>query len=288
MQQYWRWAVICTLCGSVWLLVGCPRVYGPGQEVPPEGTATHPWEQPGWEAPQPFGLIPAPEGNGQSGRIELPERRGPALAQTDTLDEALLPGRWLQVCQVSQEQLALIPPQEMDLLELASNGQAAYHLVREGKVDRREGNWTKQAPGVLGVAIGGGTALPFYGQLYSGQFLYLWNYENLQGWWYVRLPEQGAAQLGANHFTTTRGELLLKDVVMQQFSGELRDGENVGQVTGYYINGVMTLRWEDPAHNAAGYAALLVTPDFSSLEGVWWLDDYEASPFGGAWSGNAG
>jgi hypothetical protein len=47
------------------------------------------------------------------------------------------------------------------------------------------------------------------------------------------------------------------------------------------------MRWENEQHNQGGYAAFIVSPEWESLEGVWWIDDYEAVPFGGPWNGTA-
>ena len=38
---------------------------------------------------------------------------------------------------------------------------------------------------------------------------------------------------------------------------------------------------------AGGFAVFRVSPDWKTLTGAWWLDDYEAAPFGGPWDGTA-
>lgn len=280
---------VCCIAALVALAIlgGCPRSYPEGQNPAEYAKVTHPWEQPGWQPPQPVTGPDVPAASTQE-QVQTPEKRGPVLSQEDTLVEQQLTGRWLQVCTAVNETLQLAPPGQRFVLQLEPNGTASYHLDREGKTQVVEGEWHKTQPGVISFRMGQDTAeTAMYSQLYSGQFLYMWNYDHQQGLWYVRLPEQAAARISANRFSTTRGELKLATVMQNQFSGTLTDSGAVTDVTGYYESGVLGLSWVDKARNSSGFAMFIVSPDWQTLSGVWWLNDYEAAPFGGDWQGTA-
>ena len=249
-------------------------------------TATHPWELSGWELPPELAEVSDQSSAAFNATDEVspPTRRGPAFTPTDTMDPAVLAGRWLQVCQVSAEKMNLVPVGEMDLLELQPSGQAAYYRVEQREVQPLEGNWRKVEAGVLGLSFGSEQEGHFYGELFAGSFLYIWNYDHQIGYWFARVPPEGTSTIEANSFLTSRGALRLADVVAQSYSGTVTGTSEV-TVAGYYESGILTMRWEDEAGNVAGFAAFVVAPDWSELAGAWWLDDYEAAPFGGGWDG---
>lgn len=268
------------------VVCGCPRdvVDDTGQRS--AGTATHPWELSGWELPSELAEVSEESSAAFSAADEVtpPALRGPAFSPTDTMDPALLPGRWLQVCQVSAEKMNLVPVGEMDLLELQPNGYATYYRVEQREAQPLEGSWRKVEPGVLGLSFGTEQEGHFYGEMFAGSFLYIWNYDHQVGYWFARVPPEGTGTIEANSFSTSRGALRLADVVAQSYSGTVTGTSEV-TVAGYYESGVLTMRWEDEAGSAAGFAAFIVAPDWSELAGVWWRDDYEAAPFGASWDG---
>ncbi|MCH7472273.1 hypothetical protein IIA79_04905 [bacterium] len=266
----------------VFLLAACPREYPPGENPAEFANATHPWELPGWKPPP--GLKPAATQRAKSGDVKLPKLRGPALPADDTLDPALLPGRWLLVCSVREEKMELMAVGEMDLVELRRDGTVAYNFITGGEGDVKEGTWGKLEPGVVGLAIGNTEMLELYGQIFGEDFLYLWNYDFQVGHWFVRLPVEATERIEANSFRTSWGELKFKDVVQQSYSGTL-SAESEISVGGFYESGVLSMRWEDERSNRAGFAAFRVGAGWNELQGTWWIDDYEAAPFGGSLDG---
>lgn len=268
------------------LAVGCER------DAPPEtagrqATASHPWDIPGWQLPPGLNAISplASEPYDSVDEVDIPTRHGPALPPQDTLDPELLPGLWQQVCFVNAEKLYLIPVGAMSLMELKVNGYGTFYSFKNGEASMLEGSWRKSAPGVVDLAFGPeGVPQEMYGQLYENDFLYVWNYDSQRGLWFARARPDADPQIGANRFETTRGELFLKDVVAQSYQGILYSDNEV-VVAGYYDKGVLSMRWEDERGNLGGYAAFIVSEDWQELKGVWWIDDYEAAPFGGPWNG---
>jgi hypothetical protein len=186
---------------------------------------------------------------------------------------------------VREEQVSLILPGNMNLLELGSRGEGTLFVRHEGEGEQVSSGWRKTSPGKIELEFGGGTQLPYYGELYQGLFLYVWNYDYQEGYWFVRVPDRATPRIGANRFDHTRGELHLTNVVAQSYEGTIT-GESELVVNGYYQDGVLTMRWEDSAGNQAGYAAYVADPEWQSLTGVWWIDDYEAAPFAGSWVGS--
>jgi hypothetical protein len=278
-----RWLTYGVLVLAM-LAGGCPRTGGQ-EALPVERTASHPWELPGYALPESVqATVPPPEP--VEGAVETPALRGPLLAEEDTLDPALVPGRWLQICQVRGERLTLMPTGEMDLLTLNPDGTGTWMLVREGEPEHLAGTWAKSGPGVLSMGFGGAEPQPMYCQLHAGDFLYIWSYDHGQGFWFARLPEEATETIAHNRFDTTRGRFLMSEVGEQAYRGTVT-GESELTVAGYYQSGVLSMRWENEQHNQGGYAAFIVSPEWESLEGVWWIDDYEAVPFGGPWSGTA-
>jgi hypothetical protein len=234
--------------------------------------------------PELAGHSPADDVQTDGGMVELPSRRGPKLSDRDTLEPELLVGRWLEVCLVRKEQLSLILPGNMNVLELYPQGSGTLLVKHEDEAEAVVSAWRKVAPGVIELGFGDDDLLPYYGEIYQEQFLYIWNYEFQEGYWFARLPAQATRRIEANRFDHTRGELHIAKVVGQSYEGVI-SGESELMVSGYYESGVLTMRWEDPAGNQAGYAVYLADPEWQSLTGVWWIDDYEGAPFAGSWIG---
>jgi len=277
-----RWLWIC--CALVFI-AGCPRDRDP--QALAQATASHPWELESWQMPPELSAVkqPALPEYDEEQQVEIPNRHGPVLPEQDTLDPQLLPGTWLQVCYTKTERLYLVPPGEMNMIDLRPDGSGTYYAIHEYKPEQYEGGWSKIRPGVIEMGFGeDAVSQEMYGQLYQEDFLYLWNYDSQQGLWLVRArPDMGAA-IEANHFDTSRGEMKLTDVVGQSFQGQLL-AENEIVIAGYYELGVLSMRWEDERGRLGGYAAFLVGQDWQELTGVWWIDDYQAAPFGGTWNG---
>lgn len=268
------------------VVCGCPREAMDSGDQHPAGTATHPWELSDWELPAELAEVSEHSSADYSAADEVapPTLRGPAFSPTDSLDPGLLAGRWLQICQVSAEKMHLVPVGEMDLLELQPQGHAAYYRVEQREAQPLEGSWRKVEPGVMGLSFGSEQEGHFFGELFAATFLYIWNYDHQIGYWFARIPPEATTTIEANSFATSRGALRLADVVAQSYNGTVT-GASEATVAGYYESGILTMRWEDEAGNVAGFAAFIVAPDWSELTGVWWLDDYEAAPFGGGWDG---
>jgi len=274
-----RWLLpIC--CALLVTAAGCLRDVPDTGDVPATATATHPWELPGYELPPELERTSAET---ETNTTEQPVMRGPKLPGTDTLDPELLLGRWLQVCFVKEEKMNQSVVGSMNILEIQPGGMSRYLDIRDNEATPLDGTWSKLAPGVLGLGFGEDRQqLEMYGELFAGQFLYLWSYDTQQGLWFARMPDAAAPRIEANLFEHTRGELHLTDVVAQSYRGVL-SGESEITVGGYYESGVMTMAWEDQAGNLGGFAAYIVSPDWETLDGVWWIDDWEAAPFGGRW-----
>jgi hypothetical protein len=267
---------------AVLAVSACPREYPAGKDPTLNAKASHPWELSGANAAQQSTQNPS-AANSAGTQVEFPDQRGPRLPAEDTLDESQLAGTWRQACFVHEEKVQLSSAENMNLMELQASGSVAYHLYMNGQQDVREGTWHKAKPGVLDIRIGSPTEMLFYGQLVDGQFLYLWNYDRQEGLWYARQPEKFAPRLEHNRFSTTRGDLKLTNVVQNQYSGTLTESGTAVEVRGLYREGVLTMDWRDAQHSSNGFAVFIVSPDSISLHGYWWLDDYEAAPFGGVW-----
>jgi hypothetical protein len=272
-------------------LSGCPRTPAP-ETTQFTGTAVHPWQLPGYrdEFTQP--RAGNPQGTPASateddGTTQPVTSRGPAFATEDTLDEALIPGQWLQVCTCVNEQINIPGVADIDTLELRANGTMVWQArVAGAETTYIDGNWTKSGPGQISLRTADGQPVTLYSQLYQGKFLFIWSYEQKLGHWFARMPETGSQQISRNRFRTTFGNMIFTEVGNQGFHGVVL-GEYERTIGGFYLPGVITMRWEESATNSGGYAAFLVDPTFNTLDGVWWLDDYEAAPFGGPWTGTA-
>jgi hypothetical protein len=276
------WICLLIMLLAMLLLVACPRQYPAGKDPALNAKASHPWELPGANAEQQSAQNQS-AANSSGTQVVFPDQRGPRLPAEDTLDESQLAGAWRQVCFVRREQLQLSVRGAMNLMELQAGGTVAYHLYAAGKQDIREGTWRKVKPGVLDIRIGSPAEMLFYGQLVDGQFLYLWNYDSQEGLWFARQPDKYAAHLERNRFQTTRGDFKIANIVQDQYTGTVTEGEITIEVRGGFQEGVLTMDWRDAKNSSQGYAVFIVSPDSSSLLGYWWLDDWEAAPFGGAW-----
>lgn len=272
-------------CCALLLLAGCQREPAPGGTA--AGTATHPWELPNWQAPPELSnkLQSQAEAYQPDQQVETPHLRGPVLPENDTLDPRYVAGSWLQVCYVKAEKLGLVPPGEMNVLDLQPDGKGTYLAFHDYKAVRHEGTWSKGKPGIVELTFGQkGVTQDMYGQLFENDFLYLWSYKTQEGLWLVRAQPDMGTTIAANHFDTTRGDLRLTNVVAQSYQGKLSAEHDI-TVAGYFEMGVLTMRWEDERGNLGGYAAFIVSPDWQTLRGVWWIDDYQTAPFGGEWNG---
>lgn len=276
--------IACVVGLATVLAAGCQReLPADGSRQP--GTATHTWELPEFRAAATeMQTTAAAEAPATSNQVETPTLRGPRLSGQDTLDPGRLSGLWLQVVTVDREIMNLVPTEIVHLLEIQPNNRAAVYRATDQEPIRLEGSWSKPAPGQFILSITGQAELSFFGEMFGDNFLYLWSYDIQVGNWYARLPEGGATQIAANTFDTTRGVLEFKDVVGLSYSGVLH-ADNEVDVRGLFSNGVLSMRWEDQKGNLGGFAAFIVDPQWNNLQGVWWIDDYEAAPFGGTWNG---
>jgi hypothetical protein len=257
------------------------------------GTATHPWELPGYSEDEIHArALPQAEGDDAEQQsagndVQLPVMRGPAFAAEDTLDPATIPGQWLQVCVSADEKIDIPPYAELDMLELREDGSMTWNVrSADNQSKYLEGQWAKSGPGLLSLTVTGGQPVPLNCQLFGKNFLFAWSYDQKLGHWFARLPATGAERITRNRFKTTFGNMIFTEVGDKGFRGEV-DGEYTRTIGGLYLPGVITMRWEEGATRSGGFAAFIVDADFKTLDGVWWLDDYEAAPFGGAWTGTA-
>jgi hypothetical protein len=267
-------------------MFACQRSGPQAEERAKMVRGAHPWNRPGAEV-EPQGREPDPNAESAGTQVATPADRGPALPQQDTLDVALLPGRYLQVCVVTEEKFYLIPPSEQDLLELGANSYAKQTVVEAFATHTVEGNWRKDRAGVLQMGFGSSSELQdTYGQLFDQDFLYLWNYELRLGIWYARIPAEANQRMEANRFVTDRGTLRITRFVGGSFEGVV-EGTQPQKVNGYYSQGILSLRWAAETGAGSGYAAFICAPDWSSIRGTWWIEDWEAAPFGGGWTGSS-
>jgi hypothetical protein len=276
-------AITCSLVLLAALLLGaCPRQYSAGNTPPQAGTATHPWELQGWKPPVD---IPQQDGQDATAQVELPPDIGPQLPAQDLLNPGKLPGLWLQVCHVFSERMNLVKPDDMDEMELQDGGAVVYRAVSAGRAVASEGAWEKTKPGRLRIHVAGGRDTEYYAVLYRNEFLYIWDQDKREADWFVKVPLLPSDSIKANDFSTTLGELKFTSVVGNSCEGTLT-GKNVNiRVTGFFVSGILALRWEDPQRNGAGYSAFHVDQDWNSLYGALWLGDFEAAPFLGPWDG---
>jgi len=258
------------------------------ENTPEYGDATHPWDI-GDDSiasgiPELGGNQDASDGD-SSGEVAVPTLRGPILSQQDTLDTDQIPGLWIQVCRVRDEKMDLYPVEEMDLLQLTPENKAILTIVSQGEIYQTiEGNWRKAAPGKFGMSMGEYDEKVSFAEMYGPNFLYIWDYDIQLGVWYARAQQNASNQIEANLFDTSRGMLHFTNVVGNSYQGYL-DSAHKNDLRGMYVGGILTMRWEDQKGKLGGFAAFIVDPGWETLDGVWWIDDYEAAPFGGPWTG---
>jgi hypothetical protein len=282
-------AVCSVLLLLVVLIAGCPRTYPEGVDPQAQVRGSHPWDSPAFDGKelartQDSADDQRMEASG-GGVIDARPERGPAFPEQDTLDESKLVGSWLVVAATADEKQYILPTSDQDTFELQPRGYLVYHAVADWKDTTSDGHWKKVKPGVLGISIGsGGQITEFSSQLYEDGFLYMWSYDQRSGLWMARLPEKYTDRLEANRFDTTRGTLVLSDVVGTSFSGKVA-GTRSMTVSGFYNRGIISMRWDQDDRTGSGFAMFIVSPDWKSLKGAWWIDDYEAAPFSGPWDG---
>jgi hypothetical protein len=271
------------------LIPSCPR-RADSPRLADANQAHYPWDMPGWrqESQQnPTGVaedIPIVPATGGSVAIPNDKGRHPALDPLDTFDRSLLPGEWLIVAHVDDERVVLRSPDNFSVTKFFESGTLTLQPVIGGQLQQADnGTWEKSAPGVLLMALGTNTPQTFYCQFSGRDFLYMWTFEQANGLWLVRRPEQFAERISNNDLTFTSGERLhLTSVKGSAFDGTI-SGPIEYEVHGSYSQGVLNMRWIDRADNVDGFAVFRVSPDWKQLDGVWWLNNYEAAPFGGRW-----
>jgi len=281
METVARWILLAGLL----CCAACPRVYPQGVEPPTYGSATHPWELPGWPGPAKEGAGTPPQDSG--GAVELPAGPGPAIPAIDSFDPQYVPGQWLQVCEVSGQEMQLGEAGAVRMLELHPGGALVYQSTNEGETQTTEGTWRKVAPGVLALAFGQSSEAACYGQLFEQDFLFLYSYDSARGYWLARAPAEGSQVLNYSHYSTSRGKLHIASQVSGHLSGSATADTGQLSLDGFYQRGVMALRWVDKKHNASGFCAFVVDANSGALHGAWWLEDSEAPPFSGSWDGQA-
>jgi len=212
--------------------------------------------------------------------IEPSIELGPAFSESDTVDEALLPGVWVQFCLTKDEKMEPLPPNQQDLVELADSGQLVWHFIVDGKDTSQPGYWEKTKPGWVGMSLGDQPPGEVRLQMFGEDFFFFWSYNGSIGMWFARLPQNPPQRIEYNRFTSNLGDFQFDSVNENIFLGSAA-GDYTRTIAGVYTKGLLIMRWEEPDTNAAGYAAFRVSSDWQELEGAWWIDDYQAAPFGG-------
>lgn len=285
-------AVLLAACGL--LLAACPRQLTPEQaELRRSADSRYPW-------PTPRELRSNTPGDPAAGQqadpaaestlgtpFELPNDLGrhPAIQRRDTVDTGLLLGDWALVCHADSERLVLHEPGSLRLFSFNPGGQLNLLTVQDGQLQHTQsGRWEKTGPGRMQISVDNSPPLTYYCEMFGSNFFYLWTFATKNGLWLVRRPAESAPQIAAGEFQFASGETLkFTSVRGAVFNGYI-DGPGRYEVTGGYYQGILSLRWVQPQSQSQGYAAFVVDRDWTQLDGAWWLDDYEAAPFGGSWS----
>ena len=286
---------IC-LAGLTAVCLACQRSTSDEERSISKLRATHPWQLPGsgndYSAAGEFGgqqeEIPA------DGKVELPPARGPQLAETDTLDVDLLPGSWVMVALVTNEQMGLRTTADYSTLVLQESNAFRVFDYNDGELGNTlQGEWHKVKPGVLRLSMRGQDgqeqANEVFAELFANDFLYLWSYGGHWGNWYVRqVQDEPQALIGYNRYDSSIGSFVFSNVGKDSYYGELTSPEgSVWQLNGYLVDGILNMAWTDARNNASGYAAFIVEDDWNTLRGAYWKDDYEARPFTAEWTATA-
>jgi hypothetical protein len=270
-------------------LTACTRNYPDGTDPKAKVRGAHAWNMPGYGGPELSLMKQRPAGEAtDTPRVELRPEKGPAFPTEDTIDLDRLDGFWLVVAVTHDERQQLLPVSEQDTFIFQNGRSVIYHSITNWKDNVMEGALRKTKPGVIGIKFGNGDFTDFYGMLFHKDFFYLWNYEQKTGFWMVRLPEQVTERIAANEFDTTRGHMKLVDVVATSFTGTVGSGPRGMSIHGFYNRGVISIEWTQNDRTGQGFAAFVVGPDWKSLTGAWWIDDYEAIPFSDVWDGTRG
>jgi hypothetical protein len=279
---------ICLLAALL-LLAGCPRQAQ--NPVVGDSEAKYPWQMPdspyrnaGDGPPHDDRKVDGQGAIGQEVQIPNDKGRHPALDTKDNFDPSKLAGDWVIVCHVVNERVELRGSDNFSVASFFDNGTLRLQPVVGGNAQpASNGTWEKSAPGVMLMGLDNSTPQTFYCQFSGDDFFYMWTFEHANGLWLVRKPEQAADRVMANEFTFTSGEKLhLTSVNATAITGSI-EGPRPYEVHGFYSQGVMNLRWVNELDNVDGFAAFRVSPDWQTLDGVWWLNNYEAAPFGGRW-----
>lgn len=258
-------------------IVGCQN----DNAQPPAKAVAHPWEMADWDYP-----FAEPE-NGwgwQPGHPKFPKRPLPTLVDHDTFDPALLPGTWLQLAISTPDGVERRPLEEMHRIDFSANGKLVYHAINDGSDDLTTGSWEKLGSNRIRFTLGNEEGAQFDFQMHGGEFFFFFSSTPPQGYWFAKLPGVFSERILANRFSTSLGELHLKDIVGNSFSGTVL-GEQNKEVKGVYNSGVLLMQWEEPESGNNGLAAFIVAEDWSTLRGIWWVNDFIAVPFGGEWNG---
>lgn len=285
MRLAWlKLVVLALLLGAA--CCGCQRSL-PAEQQHTTARADYPWQMPKWgQNLKRHDTAPVTPANAPEGQVSLPNDKGhhPKFDPQDTLDPALLPGTWLLVCYISNEQVILRAPTAMSIFEFSANGTFNLRPVAEGQVQpATPGTWEKSGPGMLLVSNKGAAPITYYCEMSGRDFLFMWNFDYQNGLWFVRRPDVSSERIARNDFTFENGDKLhLTQIQDTSFTGTI-DGSAHMDVTGGYHQGVLSLRWIDKPHNVDGYAAFTVSSDWQELRGVEWLSDFTSSPFGELW-----
>jgi hypothetical protein len=226
------------------------------------------------------------ENIGLGARFELPNDLGrhPSINQVDTLDPASIVGEWLLVAHVNQEQIVLHEPGSFFPFSFMPDGRMSMMQMSSGQVTSViDGVWDKPGPGQFSMGIGRSEPLLYYGEMLNRDFFYIWTFSSKNGLWLVRRPQSPSDSIRANEFVFESGQRMKFSAVRGNVIEGYIDGPTFTKIAGGYALGVLNLRWVDESSNSEGYAAFIVSDDWSQLHGVWWLDDYEAAPLGGSW-----
>lgn len=272
--------ILVLLAGILLLAVACQRDYPEGH---PSKTAraTHLWDIVAQSKPVPEGGMQPPEPEIPQDEVSQRElERGPAFSEEDTIDTAYLPGAWLQLCESSGERIEPIPVDMMDVIEFAEDGRLVYHLINRGEDNPQQGTWAKVGPGTMEFTVADSEASLFRMQMMGENLFFFWNYEAQMGFWFGKLTQGVPQQIPYSRYDSNFGEMHFESVNQGQFMGTIA-GQYERTMFGAYIAGILLMRWEEPDTSAAGYGAMIMSPDGTSMEGGWWIDDYEAAPFGG-------
>ena len=274
------------LIAAACIFAGCTRDYPDGADPKAKVRGAHAWNMPGYQGGELRLIKQRPEtGVSDTPEVDARSEKGPALPAEDTIDLDKLNGYWLVVALTNDETQYLLPVSDQDTFIFQNGRSVIYHSISNWKDTVQEGSIRKTKPGVLGIKFGNGEFLDFYGMLFRDDFLYIWNYEQKTGFWMVRLPDQATERVQANLFETTRGQMKLEDVVATSFSGKVANDKRGLAIHGFYNRGVISIEWTQNDRTGQGFAAFVVGPEWKTLKGAWWIDDYEAIPFSDVWDG---